>query len=310
MLRVPGTVHLGQELVADAALLRSPFYRDWLAPQDLFQRLGAVLMREGTYLCELALFRSRRDPPFGEAEQQLCRTLAPHLRRAVQVGHRFDVVEAQRSAAIEALDRLATGVLLCDNSATIIFANRAGRDILEHGDALAVHQGRLKARDQNAMSRLLRLLSAEAGVLDAGQLSGGTLLVPRAPGLRPLALAVSSVRMPRASPGPQRTTSVIFINDPGSIFESNASHLLEFYGLTPSEARLAIKITEGRSIEEAAAALKITTETARTYVKRILAKTGAKRQSELIRLVIFGSGQLLPPPLPPTSAVGGGAAAG
>jgi len=62
--------------------------------------------------------------------------------------------------------------------------------------------------------------------------------------------------------------------------------LVELFGLLPSEARLAWAIAQGIPISEAAANLGITVETARNYSKKIYAKTGARGQAELVRIVL------------------------
>lgn len=56
-------------------------------------------------------------------------------------------------------------------------------------------------------------------------------------------------------------------------------------GLTAAEARLASKLAAGRQIADASAELGISPHTARTQLKAIFAKTGARRQSELIGIL-------------------------
>ena len=56
-------------------------------------------------------------------------------------------------------------------------------------------------------------------------------------------------------------------------------------GLTAAEARVASKLLEGLPISEAAKMLGVTALTARTHLKSIFAKTGVRRQSELISLL-------------------------
>jgi pimeloyl-ACP methyl ester carboxylesterase/DNA-binding CsgD family transcriptional regulator len=56
-------------------------------------------------------------------------------------------------------------------------------------------------------------------------------------------------------------------------------------GLTAAEARLASKLAAGRQIADASAELGISPHTARTQLKGIFAKTGARRQSELIGIL-------------------------
>jgi pimeloyl-ACP methyl ester carboxylesterase/DNA-binding CsgD family transcriptional regulator len=56
-------------------------------------------------------------------------------------------------------------------------------------------------------------------------------------------------------------------------------------GLTAAEARLASKLAAGRQIVDASEELGISPHTARTQLKAIFAKTGARRQSELIGIM-------------------------
>lgn len=62
--------------------------------------------------------------------------------------------------------------------------------------------------------------------------------------------------------------------------------LVDLFGLLPSEARLAWVIAQGIPIKDAAQTLGLTVETARNYSKRIYAKTGARGQAELVRIVL------------------------
>lgn len=56
-------------------------------------------------------------------------------------------------------------------------------------------------------------------------------------------------------------------------------------GLTAAEGRVAAKLAQGLQISEVAEELGVSVLTARTHLKNIFAKTGAKRQGELVRLM-------------------------
>ncbi len=291
--RVPGTVHLGRELVPEAELLDSRFYQEWLKPQNLFYRLSAVLIREEASLVYFSITRGREDTPFGFEEIRLCRTLAPHLRSAVQMRRQLAMLEVERNAAVEVLDRLPTAVVLCDQSGTPIIVNGAAREILATNDGLVVRGGKLAARRQFESAVLENLIvGAATTARGRGQTSGGTMSVSRASGSRPLSVLVSPMRAPGTGPGHRRIAAALFISDPESITLTNEERLLQLYGLTRAESRLAAKLAEGRSLEEAAAVLNIKTQTARSYIKRILCKTGTKRQVELVRLLLLSPAQL------------------
>ena len=56
--------------------------------------------------------------------------------------------------------------------------------------------------------------------------------------------------------------------------------------MSPSEAGLAARLVGGMSLRQAAAALGIRDNTARSHLKHVFAKTGAQRQSDLVRRVL------------------------
>jgi len=287
--RIPCTVHVGQHLVSDAELLSSEFYQGWLKPQNFFHRLSAVLEREEANLRYFAMLRPPDDRPFGPEEVRALRRLAPHLRRAVQLRGRLAMLEGEREAALEVLDRLPNGVVLCEEDGRLVIVNELAKHLLSAGEALTVRSGRLSTHSKADTEQLQRLIRAAANrTRDDTADSGGMLSVARPSGLRPISVLVLPVQSPPGVPGHSRVAAAVFISDPESMIDSNEARLSDLYGLTRAESRLAAKLAQGRSLEEAASMLNITIETARSYSKRVLSKTGAKRQSELVRLLLLG----------------------
>ena len=64
------------------------------------------------------------------------------------------------------------------------------------------------------------------------------------------------------------------------------------FHLTPGEARMARLIADGLGLRDAATSLGVTRNTARTHMKRVYAKTGVHRQTDLVRLLSRGSIEL------------------
>jgi len=62
--------------------------------------------------------------------------------------------------------------------------------------------------------------------------------------------------------------------------------LSKLFGLAPSEAMLAIRLSEGATLRETARQLGITENSARTYSKRVFLKTGVRRQADLVRVIL------------------------
>lgn len=65
------------------------------------------------------------------------------------------------------------------------------------------------------------------------------------------------------------------------------------YGLTPSEARLTLVLLGGDTLRASAERLGVQYETARTTLKRVFQKTGARRQAELMLLLARETGSRL-----------------
>jgi len=97
------------------------------------------------------------------------------------------------------------------------------------------------------------------------------LIVPAAPDLQ----------SPAAS-----GAAVAYIQGDNRSRSDRHEQIAELFGLLPSEARLALALSNGQSIAEAAQRLGITVETARNYSKKIYAKMGARGQSDLIRFIL------------------------
>jgi DNA-binding CsgD family transcriptional regulator len=111
---------------------------------------------------------------------------------------------------------------------------------------------------------------------------------------RPLALLVSPLRLPEdAAFRAAQSVAAVFVSDPERGSETIPDLLCRLYGLTPAEGRLASLLLAGRTLAEAAEMVMVTVLTARTVLKRILAKTDTRSQSHLIRLMLTGPAALL-----------------
>jgi DNA-binding CsgD family transcriptional regulator len=287
--RPPGTIHIGEHLVPEHQLLRTKFYDEWLRPQDLHHRLCAVLSREHAIAVFLETMRPRQQAAFGHDDIERLRLLLPHLQRALRVHRRMAELELERDAALRALDQLPWGVMLVDEHRNRLRANRHAQEILVAGDGLMARGNTLRAELADETARLDRLLSrALDRSAPQGPNAGGTLSITRPSGAHPLSVVVVPLHIKIEALGERGPIAAIFVTDPDIPLASNEQHLRELYALTAGEARLASCLLQGKSVDEAAATMGITVNTARAYLKRIYNKTGVRRQPELVRLLLLG----------------------
>jgi DNA-binding CsgD family transcriptional regulator len=74
----------------------------------------------------------------------------------------------------------------------------------------------------------------------------------------------------------------VIVSDPNVASTPTPTMLRRLFGLTESEARLAHAASDGASLPEAADLAGISYQTARSYMKSVLSKTGARGQAELV----------------------------
>ena len=283
----PGRVFVGSALVPDEELIRSEFYNDFLRPQGFFHLLGAVPVKTDDAVAVLRVIRPRSSPAFGRGELELVRRLVPHLARAVGLARQLALAEARRDELVEALDWFPTAVLLLDRRGRVVAANRSAEDLLAAGDGLRTDRDGLRAVAPADTLALRQMLAAAADSTAHGSACGdGTLSIARPSPRRPLNLLVAPLRTPIAPDLKARAQVAVFVTDPDRVAIAPVERLQHYLGVTRAEADLVMWLVQGHRLEEAADELGITVNTARTQLKRALAKTGTGRQAELVRLAL------------------------
>lgn len=176
------------------------------------------------------------------------------------------------------LGSLSFGVAVSDASGGLRYMTSLARTWLEENDELHVAHDRLAGGLPQNQKALQAALSAATGV--PGQVSvvqlGGAENLPKTVIVMPVS----------QSPG---LALVVFGHSQGD--RALRDLMLETMGLTVAERQLAKQLLAGKSLAAAAEENNLTISTARSYLKRIFAKTGSHRQSQFITLYH----QLMPP---------------
>jgi DNA-binding CsgD family transcriptional regulator len=170
----------------------------------------------------------------------------------------------------------------------VILTNRAADAILKRGDGLMSRDG-LRAASRQETTRLRNAIAAVCMQRDSGILKPETVVhVHRPSGSKPFEVLVSPLPS-HSSLRKGGAAAALFITEPEDEVALDSRALHELFGLTPAEIRLAIALVKGKSVAEYAHEAAISSNTARTHEKRIYSKTGVKRQSELVRLLLKSS---------------------
>ncbi len=211
----------------------------------------------------------------------------PHVQRATQIHQQLFSAKLHSKTAIEALNGLAVGVILTGLNGCVLFCNSAADHILRSGRGLRVQGGRLSGETPAATNLIQHTIQAVAQTsAGKGTHPGGLIPVPCASGPS-LPLLVSPIRAEDPLLGQLAgPVAMLLVADPQQQRRTQQSDLARLYGLTQAEARLLTALIGGLSVAEYAESASISVNTARVHLKQVFAKTGERRQSDLIRRVL------------------------
>ena len=183
------------------------------------------------------------------------------------------------------LDNLAVCVIIVADRNRIVYANRAGAQMLGDRGPLRSINGCLSTRDAIANEQLAQALALarrkerEVGAAGIGVALGGRCGEPAIAQVIPLAQGEAVTQVAPES------TAAVFVVRAAERPTIDFTAVAEALGLTPSETRLVEKLMAGATLPEAAVALCIADTTAKTHLTHIFSKAGVARQVELIALI-------------------------
>jgi DNA-binding CsgD family transcriptional regulator len=273
-----GRVYALPELLRGGDPAHDAYRQALLAPSGMNLMRMMRLAEPGGVSAWLSLSRGGEED-FSPQDDALIASLAPFLRAALGA---FVALERARNAAAiagEAISRMAFAWATLDANGVVLDTDAQGAKLLaEPGRLTRGRAGRLTARDGEVARAIASAIAALAG---NPQARPRAIVLSREPWLDML-LVPASLR-PGAT-GPAPSLIAYFHADRWSSAD-RCEQLGQLFDLLPSEARLALALSRGMSIAEAAGELGLTVESARTYSKRIYAKTGARGQADLVRFI-------------------------
>jgi CRP-like cAMP-binding protein/DNA-binding CsgD family transcriptional regulator len=198
---------------------------------------------------------------------------------------RVMMLEGERDTLREVLDRLPTGVVLVDENRKIILANKSAKSVADQGKGLIIKRNEIHAV-MNSDNRKLQELIRRASAKGSAEEIGGALMVSRGSQARSLPILISPLASREYSFNNQTAAAALFISDPDLAIPGPQEIFRKLYGLTPAEARLSSALLQGKNVGQVAKEFEIKVNTVRSHLKSIFLKTGANRQSDLVRILL------------------------
>jgi DNA-binding CsgD family transcriptional regulator len=253
---------------------RHPYYQEFLAPHHLRWYAG-VKLASGDDLWALSIQRTIAQGPFSNAEKRVLGKLSNSLSSSAALARALSFTAA--NGALEAFEISGTAALLINRRGEVFKANRSAEQLLK-GD-IRIIKRKLVSNDRHANAEIERALQDLLG----RPLGAGLLPMVCLPRSDRLPLLAHPVKLPSLTANVLADCrAAIILVDPEKRSRPPEAALRIAFQLTTAEARLALHLASGETLEVAAERLGIARDTTRNQLKNIFAKTGVNRQAELV----------------------------
>lgn len=280
-----GVVRTTDDFMPLAEFTETRFFREWCKPQGIVDAVGANLERGLTSSALLNIQWGEDDGPIDTEVRRRAALVVPHFQRAVAIGRLFDQQRSVATVLTETLDHVDAGVFLVDANGHLVFANAEGEAMLDEARILCRRQNALAAVVPEA-DRSLRDIFAAA---EKGDNSLGTRGVALPLSTSPSDRWFAHV-LPLTSGARHRTgsrldaTAAVFVRQASLADPSPLEELAKRYRLTASEIRVLDALLKVSSVKAMAEMLGLSQATVKTHLHHLFNKTGARRQSDLVKL--------------------------
>lgn len=282
------TVFTVDDLMDEEAWDQSTYRKYWCANVGVYHVMSVDIATSDGGTVKLRITRGESDQNFSSEDKALCQMLVSHLKRALDIHHQLDRSNSLGSMYNEAISRLSIATVQIDESGRVLEQNVFASELLMQEDGLKVQGGKLTAHYPNDNRELKQLIQNSFKMVRESDrpILPEAMSIARPSGEVNLGVVVEVIPSPAWENSIGQGKAVVYIRD--SVAKSQASsHVAKkIFGLTTAETALTLELANGLSLEEAAERLNIRRNTARAHLRSIFSKTGVRRQTELVRILL------------------------
>lgn len=255
-------------------------------PQGYTDLVGVTLERSAASVANISVGRDQSQGLMDDEAVRRMTLLAPHIRRAVLIGKVIELHKLEAAAMSDALDVLAAAMFLVGARGGVVYANAAGRAMLAEGAVVSDRRGTLALTDPEASASMAVALEAARGGDGAVATRGVAIPFSDAAGKQFVAHVMPLTSGARLAAGAAHAaTAAVFVREAGLSLPTPIETVAKLHGLSSSEVRVLYAVLEVGGAAEMASMLGLSEATVRTHLQHLFAKTGTKRQADLVKLV-------------------------
>lgn len=287
-----GKTLTGNMLVDRGDFLKSTFYNEWLAEQNISDVLSTNLWDDNpaTPKVVLCFFRGVGQHSFEESDRLNLHRLAQHINRAFRITSQLKLSEQKNVQEASIFDSIGHALFVLSEDRKIIKVNAAATRLLSnHPNILKIRHERLIALGHHARPSIDEAIAlADRGhhaeiVFTSTQL--GTLKETYHARLTPL-------REAAIWPLTHHAHYLLLVEKNQEIKQDTLRAFCALFNMTASEQQVLFGLMQDATPEEIARALNVSLATIRSHVQHIRQKTGVRRVTELVRVALLATRSL------------------
>lgn len=268
------------------------YYRLLMKPNNMaFISALNILVDEELHV-GIGLHRGFDSDPFGQKELAILNLLHPHLARALRIQREFHRLRAREQSLRSTLSQLMLGVIVLGPDHDVLYANPVADAILRQHRGLEIGGGKLRAHYTEDCQRLTDMISTLSACDSRDVTTTSLALGLRHPERKfPLTVMLAKVDDAPVNLAPMRGAGgvALYISDPELPSTVPDEVLRSLYGITAAEAKVAVSLANGLSLQQISEQQGTELETVRSQLKSVFAKMGVRKQQDVIRILLAGA---------------------
>ena len=186
------------------------------------------------------------------------------------------------------LSKITLGVVIVNEQKTVQFINPIAESIIKQHPALQLNpnvRAHLQKENREFQEKLEEVGNSDAKSVDQTLIAMALYHPSRE---TPLHISLLSLKDTSILGAHSDSGVIIFLNDYESPLNVPYESLCEVHGLTKAEAKVAVALANGFTLNSYAEMNDVSLNTVRTQLKRVFEKTGVSSQPDLVRLILSG----------------------
>lgn len=279
----PGAVIACHHYFDDRFVSKDEFYQDFLLSFGLRYMLGGCLTHRERADANLALLRDPKHGPFEAEHESLLARLMPHFNRSLRLMDHAQKAIMTGDLATAGQNAASLAVIAVNHAGQLLYCNHIGEALLRAAKVLRINNGVLACANGIQQKGWAEILAA---IVKTGRPANLLLNTSTRPDER---YSVTLTSLPKRGAfsltgEPDGVLCLVVPLDQRRM--ATAGQLMQLFGLSAAEARLARALTAGDTLEIYAAESDLKLSTVKSQLRSVFEKTGTDRQAALVRLIV------------------------